>query len=181
MYFICCKILGVSPGADEDTIRAAYRKAAKELHPDVNDSEKAGEYFIILKNAYEFLLSHKYSDGELEILWHQEQVRRRKQEAAASMDPQRILRKRSIERFTLKDVLKQSRLARVIYLTFHVLFIFVGIWLLFHSLYDIFSQEPGEGVNRLSAYSTVFFGFMMGVVFLSTFLITGISYLRNRQ
>ena len=60
MYLFCCKILGVKPGADIETIKAAYRKSAKELHPDVSTSEKAHEYFTILQNAYEYLLNHPY-------------------------------------------------------------------------------------------------------------------------
>ena len=67
MYFVCCKILGVKPGANLDTIKAAYRKSAKELHPDVNPSEKAQEYFIILKNAYQYLLTHQFTEREIDL------------------------------------------------------------------------------------------------------------------
>ncbi|MBW2716203.1 MAG: DnaJ domain-containing protein, partial [Deltaproteobacteria bacterium] len=37
------KILGVARDADEDTIRKAYRKLARELHPDVNPDNPAAE------------------------------------------------------------------------------------------------------------------------------------------
>jgi curved DNA-binding protein len=36
-------ILGVSRDADEDAIRTAYRKLARELHPDVNPDDSAAE------------------------------------------------------------------------------------------------------------------------------------------
>lgn len=180
MYFVCCKILGVAPGADEETIRAAYRKSAKELHPDVNDSDKASEYFIILKNAYEYLLEHRYSDAELEILWHQEQVKNSKLKRKTPEEEKQYFRKRRVENLSLQQILKQSRLARTIYLSFHVLFIFVGIWMLVHSVYDMIAHEPKEGVDPFSAYFTIVFGFFMGVTFTATFLFTGISYLRNK-
>lgn len=50
------KILGVSRNANTNTIKKAYRKLAKELHPDRNpDDPKANEKFQDLSSAYEVL------------------------------------------------------------------------------------------------------------------------------
>ncbi|MEY3915936.1 MAG: hypothetical protein RLZZ103_1435, partial [Pseudomonadota bacterium] len=49
-------ILGVSKGADEKAIKSAYRKLAKELHPDKNkDNPKASERFSEITQAYDLL------------------------------------------------------------------------------------------------------------------------------
>lgn len=49
-------ILGVSRGASEKDIKSAYRKLAKELHPDTNkDNPKAAERFSEVSGAYELL------------------------------------------------------------------------------------------------------------------------------
>ena len=50
------KILGVSKKADTNTIKKAYRKLAKELHPDKNpDDPEAESKFQDLGVAYETL------------------------------------------------------------------------------------------------------------------------------
>lgn len=50
------KLLGIDPGADERTIRKAWRLKTKEVHPDVNRSEDAAIQFRELSRALETLL-----------------------------------------------------------------------------------------------------------------------------
>lgn len=54
-YEDSCSILGVSPTADKYEIKLAYRKKAKEYHPDINKSPGATEMFQKINAAYEFL------------------------------------------------------------------------------------------------------------------------------
>ncbi|OYW22768.1 MAG: hypothetical protein B7Z43_05765, partial [Sphingomonas sp. 12-62-6] len=50
------QLLGVPRGASEADIKKAYRKLAKELHPDRNkDNPKASERFSNVTNAYDLL------------------------------------------------------------------------------------------------------------------------------
>ncbi|MCD6640601.1 MAG: molecular chaperone DnaJ [Nocardioides sp.] len=48
-------ILGVSRDADADTIKKAYRKLARQLHPDVNPDPATQERFKDVSRAYEVL------------------------------------------------------------------------------------------------------------------------------
>jgi DnaJ-class molecular chaperone len=65
-------ILGVERTADEKAVKSAYRKLAKELHPDRNkDNPKAAERFSEVTKAYD-LLSDKdkrarFDRGEIDI------------------------------------------------------------------------------------------------------------------
>lgn len=47
------QILGVEPGADESTVKSAYRDRIKEVHPDANGGDE--EAFKRVQEAYEAL------------------------------------------------------------------------------------------------------------------------------
>jgi len=64
-------LLGVARGADEATIKSAYRKLAKQLHPDKNkDNPKATEKFAEVTRAYDLLSDKdkraKFDRGEID-------------------------------------------------------------------------------------------------------------------
>ena len=64
------KILGVKQTASRAEIKSAYRKLARQRHPDVNrDSEGAGRDFAVLSKAYQIL-----SDPQ-ERAYYDEQIR----------------------------------------------------------------------------------------------------------
>ncbi len=66
------KVLGVAREASDDDIRRAYRKLAKELHPDLNPSNRASaeERFKRVSAAYEIVgdaeKRKKYDRGEID-------------------------------------------------------------------------------------------------------------------
>ena len=48
-------LLGVAPDADADTLKKAYRRLARQLHPDVNPDPETQEKFKEVSRAYEIL------------------------------------------------------------------------------------------------------------------------------
>lgn len=54
-YQKSCDLLGVNFNADKYEIKLAYRKKAKEYHPDINKSPDATKIFQDINDAYEFL------------------------------------------------------------------------------------------------------------------------------
>ena len=47
------EVLGLNKGASDDDIKKAYRKLAKQYHPDVNKAPDAEEKFKEINEAYE--------------------------------------------------------------------------------------------------------------------------------
>lgn len=54
-YEESCKLLGVDYSSDKYQVKLAYRKKAKEYHPDINKAPDATRKFQQINDAYEFL------------------------------------------------------------------------------------------------------------------------------
>ena len=57
------QVLGVSATASKDTIKNAYRKLAQKYHPDKNKEANAESTFVLIKEAYGFLITGKSNSG----------------------------------------------------------------------------------------------------------------------
>jgi DnaJ-class molecular chaperone len=64
------EILGVNQAASPGEIKQAFRNAAKEVHPDVNDSPEAAETFTRLKEAHDALLNEVSERKESSTILH---------------------------------------------------------------------------------------------------------------
>ena len=70
MFWNYYQILGVSPKATQEEIRAAYKRLAKRYHPDVNPHPNATRYFQQIREAYEVLSDpKKRQQYDLQLQW----------------------------------------------------------------------------------------------------------------
>ena len=62
-------VLGITPSADDETIKKAYRKKCKEYHPDLHpDDPSAEEHFKEVQAAYSEIMRIKQGGGRLTVL-----------------------------------------------------------------------------------------------------------------
>lgn len=74
------QVLGVSPGDSEETIKKAYRKAAKECHPDTHPGDKkAEERFKQVGDAYRIL-----SDAKKREAYDRQAAQKNEQQASSA-------------------------------------------------------------------------------------------------
>ncbi len=103
------QILGVSRKASQGEIRSAYRKLAKECHPDVSTAPEANEEFARLSEAYRVLsnseLKTLYDLGGEEQITSQVSNQRRK----SNLRTQRDAYRSSINR-VVDEMLEEERL-----------------------------------------------------------------------
>lgn len=57
------KVLGLQETAGKMEVKRAYRELAKQWHPDRNQSEQAAAAFILINEAYEFLIDDQRRAG----------------------------------------------------------------------------------------------------------------------
>lgn len=99
------QILGVCPKASQDEIRSAYRKLARQLHPDLSNAPEANEQFARLSEAYKVLsnpeLRSLYDLGGIEKL----DSKRR----SNNLNTQRDVYRSNINR-VVEEMLEQERL-----------------------------------------------------------------------
>ena len=75
------RILGLQPGASVDDIRRAYRRLAKQFHPDVNPEGGTRERFLEIVEAYEVLMGERKPKARQSTVDHDAIRRRAKEEA----------------------------------------------------------------------------------------------------
>ncbi|MFC6726960.1 DnaJ domain-containing protein, partial [Halobium palmae] len=70
------ELLGVGRDATADELKRAYRKGAREYHPDVNDDDRAGAQFKAVRQAYDVLRDEE-ERADYDRLGHETYVRKR--------------------------------------------------------------------------------------------------------
>jgi hypothetical protein len=136
-------ILKLNLNADERAIKKNYRKLAFQFHPDLNKSKNAEQQFILIKQAYEYLINSQIEgvyETAFDKLNKQEQKRKEDKEYRKyrsyyqrRQNPN-FQEKAAYERNKIFEELKSSgyyMFGKVLYYIVLVLYLFFGTIIFF--------------------------------------------------
>jgi hypothetical protein len=164
------KTLGISANSGIPEIKSAYRRLAKKFHPDLNKSPDAQNKFILVNEAYEFLIRlksaptnyHKFPNqrkqnhDDLYRTWvEQERARAR---ARATQEA-----KRKFDDFKKSKVYKTSQLIFTFYDVFSII---IGILIILASIGGIYTSYKSKDGVQISNIVAVVFLVFLGLMFI---------------
>ena len=111
------QVLGISHTASAEEIKKAYRRKAKELHPDKNKGANAHEQFISLTEAYEYAINFTSGHTKSRTTVSNEDWQKRKREEARQRAREHS--KMRYEEYIKTDFYKNTRAVFVIWEHFY--------------------------------------------------------------
>jgi hypothetical protein len=104
------KVLELTPGASVDDIKKAYRQKARMYHPDINHSPDAKDMFILVTEAYEFLITNFEKMTTDEETYRQAMENWRKYRQTRSRQRAKVYAQASYVRFKNTNFYKTTRI-----------------------------------------------------------------------
>ena len=173
--------LGISEKAGVPEIKSAYRRLAKKFHPDLNKNPDAQDKFILVNEAYEFLIrlktqptnfskvryQKKQTNDDLYRQWlNQERARARARAAKEA--------RKKFDDFKKSQVYKTSQ---IIFTFYDILSILIGILIIIASLIGVYTSMHSEEGIKISNIVAVVFMVFLGLMF----ILFSVSSINNRN
>lgn len=174
------KILGLSGEVSIPQIKKAYRQMAKMYHPDINKSPNANELFLLINEAYIFLINYKsgkYSSNvnrtnKKENISYDEWIKKERARAKAKAA---YHAKQKYEEFMQSKTYKSAMIINVlsdyIFISIALIMIIVPI-----TMYVKYGIEPQNIANTITA---MFFSILIGITMIF-FIVRHNFYLWNK-
>jgi hypothetical protein len=166
-------ILGLTPDASVEDIKKAYRIKARQYHPDINHASDAKELFIIITEAYDFLISYHEKIKTDEEAYHQAIEDWRKYRQHRSRKRAHAYARAPYSTFKNSNYYRTTRIfdgTTIIY--GFIIAVMVIVYTIIGYLYRL--NHPIPGLEKPSV-----FAFIMLLVLGTVFLFVSITYLRN--
>jgi len=162
-------ILGLQHGSSVDEIKKAYRKKAREFHPDINPSSSAKDMFILITEAYEFLLTYSDRVSRDDEAYNRAMEDWRKYRQARSQHRAKVYAQTSYVRFKNTKFYKQSRIFDGTTIVFSMI---VSIMVLLVSILGYFYRihHPIPGLENPSIWMLVTFILFGMLLFIISFI-----------
>jgi len=169
------KILDLPINSTIDEIKKAYRKKARLYHPDINPAPDAKDHFIIITEAYEFLIANHEKIQSDDQAYEKAMEDWRKYRQDRSRKRATVYARSSYETFKNTKFYKTTR----IFDGTSIIFSFaVSIMVLIYTIYgyNFRLKHPIPGMEKPS-----FFAFVMLLFLGIIFFVVSFIYLRAYQ
>jgi hypothetical protein len=169
------EILGIPVNSTIEEIKRAYRKKARLYHPDINPAPDAKDHFIIITEAYEFLIANHEKINTDEEAYQKAMDDWRKYRQDRSRKRATVYARTSYGKFKNTQFYKTTRIfdGTTIILSF-----IVSVMVLIYTVYGyIFSlKHPVPGLGRPSVFAFIMLLFLGTIFFVVSYI-----YLRAYQ
>lgn len=184
MYSACCKILGINPNSSTEEIKRAFRQKAKLLHPDINPSPNAHSEFIRTKQAFEFIQKYRTCQAlyRKRMSYYRERARTRPQyknyyryeQVRHRMSKENAWRIRHNEKADID--FKATLFGKVIFIFFHLMFLFVGFYTLLYPLIHTIKHGIDAEQTLVGTIIIIVCAMILGIIMISMITISGLNY-----
>jgi hypothetical protein len=171
------KILDLHAGCSVEEIKKAYRKKAREFHPDINHSEDAKDMFITITEAYEFLMTYFDRIASNERDFNQAMEDWRKYRQTRSRQKARVYSQTTYVRFKNTNFYKTTRIFDG---TTIISSLIISILVLVISVYGYVYRihNPIPGIENPSISVLIIF-IILGMILFGTSIIFFKAYLQS--
>jgi hypothetical protein len=169
------EILGIPVNSTIEEIKRAYRKKARLYHPDINPAPDAKDHFIIITEAYEFLIANHEKINTDEEAYQKAMDDWRKYRQDRSRKRASVYARSSYETFKSTKFYKTTRIFDGTSIIFSFI---VSIMVLVYTVYGYFFRlkHPIPGLEKPSV-----FAFIMLLLLGMIFFVVSFIYLRAYQ
>jgi hypothetical protein len=169
------EILGIPLNSSTDEIKKAYRKMARMYHPDINPAPDAKDHFILVTEAYEFLLANHDKIKLNEQAYHEAMEDWRKYRQNRSRKRATAYARTSYGTFKNTKFYKTTRIFDGTAIIFSFI---VSIMVLIYTIYGYTYRlkHPIAGLDKPSVFAFIMLLFLSMIFFVVSFI-----YLRAYQ
>lgn len=154
------QILDVPPGSTQEAVKVAYRKKAKQYHPDVNRSPNAHQQFLLIQNAYLMLTDDSYRVKRYKKYADKYEQQKRKEAEQKRKHAEWVHAWRAYQRKKQREqeLAEEERHHSNFFLIYNWFLLAVGLYILIMPpiyMLSFYSEEP---LGLAALPFTVFFG-----------------------
>lgn len=162
-------ILGLNRGCSVQEIKKAYRRKAREFHPDINPSPSAKDTFIMITEAYEFLLTYSQRAARDSEAYDKAMEEWKRYRQARARYKARVYSQTTYARFRNTNFYKTTRIFDVTTIIFSLIIsIMVLAFAVIGYIYRI--HHPIPGLEDPSIWMLIGFILFGMVLFIASFI-----------